>query len=126
MCRLMPYAMVVLTNEVQVLCHTVTELTEHNLDLKRQLNTRSTEKTTKELSYLKEMNKLRSRSTGIFKENGTQTQINNTDKSWIETSSKPLSGTRRIPKYTSEDQVKLPKCQSGDQNTSIQDKTRKP
>ena len=43
MCRLMPYAMVVLTKEVKVLCHTVTELTEHNLDLKRQLNTTSTE-----------------------------------------------------------------------------------
>ena len=120
MCRLMPYAMVVLTKEVQVLCHTVTELTEHNLDLKRQLNTRSTEitKLTKELSYLKEINKLRSRSTGIFKENGTQTQINNTDKSRIETSSKPLSRTRRMPKHTSADQFKLPKCQSGDQNTS--------
>ena len=73
-----------------------------NLDLKRQLNTRSTEitKLTKELSYLKEMNKLRSRSTGIFEENGTQTQINSTDKSRIETGSKPLSRTRLMCKQT--------------------------
>ena len=31
-----------------------------------------------------------------------------------------------MPKHTSEDQVKLPKCKSCDQNISIHDKTQKP